>query len=87
MERRGAVLVTVWAVLAVAVIAAGVGLAVLTSQRSVSAGDRRWCAVLDLITSQPVAKPADPKANPSREGQYALYQDFLTLQREFGCHE
>lgn len=45
----------------------------------------QWCDTLDLLTSQPVTPPADPAANPSREGQYKLYEDFVHLKAEFGC--
>jgi hypothetical protein len=38
-----------------------------------------------LLTRVPVLKPADPKANPSRETGYELYQDFMNLRKQFGC--
>lgn len=51
----------------------------------IASANRRWCATLMLLTAQPVGKPADPKANPSRVGQYELYADFVRLKQEFGC--
>lgn len=47
--------------------------------------DHRWCATLRLLTSVPVQAPADPKANPSRQASYLLYQDFVELQKQFHC--
>lgn len=51
----------------------------------VQQSDHRWCGTLTLLTSRPVPKPADPKANPSREQAYVLYSDFRQLRREMGC--
>lgn len=47
--------------------------------------EHRWCATLDLLTSVPVKPPADPASNPSREGEYKLYLDFVQLKHDFGC--
>lgn len=47
--------------------------------------NQQWCAALELLTSQPVSAPADPSANPSRVQAYKLYQDFLAIERRFGC--
>ena len=44
-----------------------------------------WCTTLDLLTSVPVAKPSSPTTNPSREGQYKLYSDFVLLKSSLGC--
>lgn len=44
-----------------------------------------WCQTLDLLTSRPVPRPADPAANPSREQTYILYSDFLDLRHRLGC--
>jgi hypothetical protein len=62
-----------------------VGLVFILIGRAVEASDRHWCDTLTLLTSRPVARPTNPAANPSRAGQYALYQDFVKLRREFGC--
>ena len=77
---------------AVLLVFAGTWYAVYSSNRnaqsieaSQQAQDRRWCDVLTLLTSVPVTKPADPKSNPSREGQYKLYTDFVKLRTEFRC--
>lgn len=51
----------------------------------VSSSDHKFCQVVDGFVSVPVAKPADPKANPSRENQYEWYERFLVLGRSLGC--
>lgn len=50
-----------------------------------AASDQRWCATMNLLTGDPVAKPSDPKANPSRQASYLLYVDFIQLKSEFHC--
>lgn len=47
--------------------------------------EQQWCDTLSLLTSQPVQRPADPAANPSREQAYRYYTDFVTLREHFGC--
>ena len=54
-------------------------------QAVIQADDHRWCSTLDLLTSHPAAKPADPKANPSRVQAYQLYTDFLNRRHSLGC--
>lgn len=49
------------------------------------ASDHRWCATMSLLTGDPVPKPSDPTANPSRESSYLLYVDFTQLKRDFNC--
>jgi hypothetical protein len=51
----------------------------------VSAQNAKWCSTLVLLTATPVAAPADPGANPSREQAFVLYSDFRHLRRELGC--
>lgn len=51
----------------------------------VSHSNRQWCDTLTLLTSKPVAKPANPQANPSRMQTYTLYADFVTLRKRLGC--
>lgn len=50
-----------------------------------ASSDHRWCAAFDLLTSVPVTPPPNPASNPSREGQYKLYADFVTLREQFRC--
>lgn len=58
---------------------------VLFTVQEISANNRQWCDTMNLLTSQPVPRPADPAANPSREQAYTLYTDFATLRQRFGC--
>jgi hypothetical protein len=51
----------------------------------VRASNHTWCATLDLLTSRPVPRPADPAANPSREQTYVLFTDFTDLRHHLGC--
>lgn len=43
------------------------------------------CQVITLVTAHPVPKPADPKANPSRESSYEFYLAFVTVGRQYHC--
>jgi hypothetical protein len=52
---------------------------------AVATDDHRWCATMALLTGTPIQPPADPAANPSRVQDYKLYENFLTLKREFKC--
>jgi hypothetical protein len=56
------------------------------STRQVAESNARWCDTLTLLTAQPVTPSANPRANPSRVGEYALYEDLVRLGTEFGCH-
>ncbi len=93
LPRSGATLLSIVAiVLAVFLLLGGLWYVFFISASNSSriaanqrASDLRWCAVIRLITASPVPKPPRPAANPSREGQYELYEDFLTLKRQFGC--
>ena len=61
------------------------GASVMFAANEVSSNNRQWCDTLTLLTSRPVPKPADPRANPSRAQAYVLYADFVALRRHFGC--
>jgi hypothetical protein len=52
---------------------------------AVAYSDQRWCGALTLLTEKPVPKPADPAANPSREGEYLFYVDLLSVKKGFRC--
>jgi len=54
-------------------------------QEQEAADNHQWCGALELLTSKPVPKPADASANPSRAGEYTLYEDFVALERHYGC--
>ena len=57
----------------------------LFTTHEVNSNNRQWCSTVNLLTSQPVPRPADPAANPSRVEAYTLYVDFVTLRQRFGC--
>ena len=76
-----------FAVAAVLAVLALLGNAALHSEirEAVQQGNHRWCATLQLLTAQPVPKPDDPAANPSRENAWVFYVNLLQLRNEFGC--
>lgn len=47
--------------------------------------DRQWCQTLVLLTRHPIPRPADPKANPSREANYEVYTALYQLKVRFHC--
>lgn len=70
----------------VSLILAGLGIEYWMIAQTIRHSNAQWCDTLSLLTSGPVPKkPADPKANPSRQGQYLLYTDFTRLKNHFGC--
>jgi hypothetical protein len=70
---------------AVAVLVIAIGGSYALTLHALDASQRKWCATLNLLTSQAVPKPADPASNPSRQQAYVLYSDFLDLRHRFGC--
>lgn len=64
---------------------AGLGIEYWMITRIIADSNAQWCDTLSLLTSRPVAKPSDPKANPSRMATYLLYQDFVRLEDKFSC--
>ncbi|MGH3402016.1 MAG: hypothetical protein ACRDRJ_05765 [Streptosporangiaceae bacterium] len=56
-------------------------------QEAVAASDHKFCAVVTGFTAQPVPKPADPAANPSREQNYQWFERFVRLGRSLGCKQ
>lgn len=64
---------------------AGLGVEYLMITRVIADSNAQWCDTLSLLISRPVAKPADPRANPSRMATYLLYEDFVHLRDKFGC--
>jgi hypothetical protein len=61
------------------------GLSILFTVHYVNSANHKFCAVVGGVTSVPVPKPADPAGNPSREKQYELYEQFVSLGRSLGC--
>lgn len=62
-----------------------VGACYLLMYYQITLSQHHWCDTLSLLTQHPVPAPSDPAADPSRQGQYLLYQDFVRLKGEFGC--
>jgi hypothetical protein len=57
----------------------------LFTAHQVNASQHTWCQTLDLLTAQPVARPADPAANPSRVHAYQQYVALYDQGRRLGC--
>lgn len=49
----------------------------------ISVNNRKFCQVIGDVV--PVPRPADPKANPSRETAYKQYERAVSLGRSLGC--
>lgn len=47
--------------------------------------DHLFCQVVTGVTATPIARPADPAANPSREQSWEWYERFVQLGRSLGC--
>jgi len=43
------------------------------------------CPLVRLALQHPVPYPSDPKANPSRLAAWQSYQDFVIIDRRYGC--
>ena len=75
--------------LTVAAIAGSVVLAVLTSVllslHVARESQHQWCDTLELLTSRPVARPADPVAHHAQYENWLFYQDLKGLAARFGC--
>lgn len=66
-------------------LALAFGSALTLSLRALNQSQHNWCNALELLTSHPVAKPANPAADPSRQENYQFYLDLRDLQHRFGC--
>jgi len=78
---RLALLIATLLLVIITSVAAGWGLTLWET----SIQSHQWCDTLTLLTKNPVPKPADPQANPSRQQSYLLYSDFVKLRHKFGC--
>lgn len=76
-------LVAASAALIIVAMAAAVLLSVWLSARAISGSDHRWCSVVGLLITKPVA----PTQANVRSGEYTLYLDLVQLHREFGCDQ
>lgn len=70
-----------------AVILASTGLCLFWAAHDADSTGRKFCAIIQLATSHPVPRPADPKANPSRQQNYLGYIGAVNLGRSLGCKE
>lgn len=52
---------------------------------AVGQSQHNWCSALIILTRNPVPKPANPTANPSRETTYQFYLSLLELEQHFNC--
>lgn len=69
----------------VTLVVSGSGANLLWTSHAIQRGAQQWCAALNLLTREPIPKPADPKANPSREQNYEFYVTLLILKHNKGC--
>lgn len=77
---------TVYAFLALTVISMTLSvLNGLFSIREAGITGHKFCDVVHAVTKNPVAKPANPAANPSREQNYEGYILFVNLGKSLGC--
>jgi hypothetical protein len=72
-------------VLIVVVFVASIAGSYVLGLRALHQSQGQWCTTLALLTRQSVPRPADPKADPSRERGYLFYAHLKDLEREFGC--
>lgn len=67
------------------VVVALVGASMLFTVTYVQDTNREFCQVITAATQPPVAKPANPAANPSRVQAYQWYLRFAALGQRLGC--
>ena len=66
-------------------LVAGLGIEYWMITSAIHHSNAQWCDTLNLLTANPDPKPSDPRANPSREGQYLFYANLVNLKSRFGC--
>lgn len=64
-------------------VLAGFSIVVTTTQEA--RNEHKFCDVFGALIAVPAQKPADPKADPSRERSYILYEKFVRLDKSLGC--
>jgi len=86
--RRG-VAVTAAALLLILVVFGGLVADFFIAQwragSAVRDSEQAICLVVRLVTAHPVPKPANPRADPSRESSYEFYHAFTQVSQRFGC--
>lgn len=75
--------------LAILIVAFGlIGLVLLNTYRTnqaINSNNHKWCQTLILLTKHPASKPANPKANPSREALFEFDQSLIRLKIQYHC--
>jgi hypothetical protein len=74
-----------WVAVAVIMMSVAVLLPVGVAVWYVNQYEKHACQALEILTSIPAPKPADPAANPSRELNYRFHNALTYWQRENGC--
>jgi len=69
----------------VILIVVGSGANLLWTSYAIHKNNLQWCDTLDLVTSRPVTRPADPKKEPAKELSYEFYQAITALKHRQGC--
>jgi hypothetical protein len=57
----------------------------LLSLNAIRTSNQNWCTALVILTKHPIAKPANPKATPSRQDNYTFYLALVNLRSRYGC--
>jgi hypothetical protein len=86
-ERRGYIFLTLVNILmsvgAVLVALHQIDVDHRDSLHQIFVNNQKFCQVLEITPAAP--KPADPKANPSRERSYEAYLKVVRLRESLGC--
>jgi hypothetical protein len=82
MERR----ISLYSFIVLVLIAALLsGAAVGVTFYEIGVNNHKFCQLIHTATTTVVPKPADPKANPSRERSYEGYMQAVRLGHSLGC--
>lgn len=78
-DRRYAYVVLAMFPVLLAILAVGINLVEIANN------NRKFCQLIQASVTVKVPKPADPKANPSRETNYENYVIVANLGHSLGC--
>jgi len=82
-ERGLSLRVSLAIVVLFAINALGVGFNLFSTAHEIGTNNHKFCQVISDVV--PVARPADPAANPSRVIAYEQYERAASLGRSLGC--